>query len=79
MLTVVVGSFFILLLFVTCGGVLVYILAVLAGITVFGLIHYLLWGHALSEEVAGEAEQEKIPEAPEDEDWPEGGFSARRF
>jgi fatty acid desaturase len=79
MLTVMVGSVFVFLLFVTCGGLLVYIVAVLAGITVFGLIHYLLWGHSLSEEVAVEGEEEKNQEALEDKDWPEGGFSARRF
>ncbi len=79
MLTVLAGSFFLFVLFVTCGGLVVYILAVLVGIGIFGLIHYLLWGHSLSEEVAGESEEEKIQEVLPDDDWPEGGFSSRRF
>jgi hypothetical protein len=79
MLTVLAGSFFLFLLFVTCGGLVVYILAVLVGVGILGLIHYLLWGHSLSEEVAAEGEEEKSKEPLPDDDWPEGGFSARRF
>ena len=79
MLTLLAGSFFLFVLFLTCGGLVVYILAVLVGIGILGLIHYLLWGHSLSEEVAGEGEEEKIQEVPPDDDWPEGGFSSRRF
>ena len=34
-------------------------LAVVVGLAVLGYIHYLLWGQALTEEVAGEREQEE--------------------
>jgi fatty acid desaturase len=50
---VTVGGLFILLTFLTSGFV-AWILVLLAGFTLFGLLHYLLWGAAFLREVAQE-------------------------
>ena len=49
------------------------------GVAVIGLIHYLLWGHSLTEAVAEEREQEEIADPLADDDWPEERFSTRRL
>jgi hypothetical protein len=79
MLTIIGGSLFLLVLFITCGGFIIYIGAVVGGIAVIGLIHYLLWGHSLTEAVAEEREQEEIADPLADDDWPEERFSTRRL
>ena len=79
MLTIIGGSLFLFVLFITCGGVIIYIGAVVAGIAVIGLIHYLLWGHSLSEAVADEREPEEAGDPTADDDWPEERFSPRRL
>lgn len=58
-------------MFVICGGVALYGLGVVAGLTVLGYAHYLLWGRGLSEEVAGEREDEEARRVLEeqDDDW----------
>ena len=79
MLTIIGGSLFFVVLFIACGGVIIYIGAVVGGIAVIGLIHYLLWGHSLTEAVAEEREQEEITDPLADDDWPEERFSTRRL
>ena len=79
MLTIIGGSLFLFVLFITCGGFIIYIGAVVAGIAVIGLIHYLLWGHSLSETVADEREPEEAGDPLADDDWPEERFSPRRL
>ena len=79
MLTIIGGSLFFVVLFIACGGVIIYIGAVVGGIAVIGLIHYLLWGHSLTEAVADEREQEEIADPRADDDWPEERFSTRRL
>jgi hypothetical protein len=39
------------------GGFFVFVMAVVFAITLVGLLHYALWGHALTQEVAGEREE----------------------
>jgi hypothetical protein len=70
------GSVFLFFLFLACGGLWIYIVAVMAGITLFGFLHYLLWGHALSTQVSREAREEEssvredgIPDRLEAKDW----------
>lgn len=55
-------------MFVICGGVAVYAMAVVLGLTVLGYAHYLLWGRGLSEEVAGEREDDEASRILEDQD-----------
>jgi hypothetical protein len=79
LLTILGGSLFLLVLFITCGGLIIYIGAVVGGIAVIGLIHYLLWGHSMTEAVADEREQEQISDPLAEDDWPEERFSSRRL
>ena len=79
MLTIIGGSLFLLVLFITCGGFIIPIGAIVTGIAVVGLIHYLLWGHSMTEAVADEREQEQAADPMADDDWPEERFSSRRL
>lgn len=65
---ILVISLFLFLLFITCGGLFIYILALVGGIAFVGLFHYLLWGHSMTNEVAGEREEEELRESMEEED-----------
>jgi hypothetical protein len=47
-LTLMGGSVFLFVLFVACGGLAIYVLAVVLGLSILGLVHYVLWGYALS-------------------------------
>ncbi len=79
MLTLIGGSLFLVILFITCGGFIIPIGAIVAGVAVIGVIHYLLWGHSLSEAVADEREQHEATDPMADDDWPEERFSSRRL
>lgn len=87
MLTVMGGSLFLFVLFVACGGLAIYVLAVVLGLGVFGLVHYVLWGHIVSAQVTAEkpsaespADQDGLEERREARDWtPEERSWYRRF
>jgi hypothetical protein len=64
-LSVIGASVFLFFLFVACGGLAVPILAVVAGMGVFGLIHWFLWGYAFSSQAAEEAQEEMEREQAE--------------
>jgi hypothetical protein len=71
-LSVMGASVFLFFLFLACGGLALPILAVVAGMGVFGLIHWLLWGHAFSSQTGEEASHEPAePAAPEVDGPPE--------
>ena len=53
------GAFLLFLIFVTSGFFLYVVLAV-GGITVLGFVHYMLWGRAMTQDVAGEQEHEIV-------------------
>ncbi len=66
------------LMFLACGGLSVYAFAVVGGVGLVGLLHYLWWGQSLNREVAGEREEEEIrrrmemeadPGSPGDGPW----------
>ena len=46
-----------LLIYLT-GGFFGYLLGVVAGLALLGLIHWLIWGRSFTEEVEGEREEE---------------------
>lgn len=56
-------------MFLICGGMTVAILAVVAGLGLFGGLHYLLWGHSLTREVADEQTHEFLAGPPEPDSW----------
>jgi hypothetical protein len=54
------------------GGLFLWLLFAAAGIGVFGVFHYLLWGRAFSQETAGEREEEQLRAEFEDGERPYG-------
>ena len=68
--SVLVVAVFLGFFFLLCGGFSIYILAVLGGLVIVGLLHYLIWGHQFSAQVADEREQEETQSQLESEDWP---------
>lgn len=59
-LTFVMGGAFFFFLNLVSLGVFFYVLAAVFGMTAVGFLHYVLWGYAFSQEVAGEREEEEL-------------------
>ncbi len=47
-------------------GMLNYVVIAAVAITTVGYVHYLLWGQALTQETAGEREEEELSQADQD-------------
>jgi hypothetical protein len=62
MLTIILallgGGGFLLFLILVSGGFFFYVGVAFAGIAAFGAVHYVLWGHAMTQEVAQEQAEE---------------------
>jgi hypothetical protein len=71
LLTLLFGAALLLFLIFVTGGFFLNILAALAAIGAVGYLHYLLWGHSLTQAVAGEREEEEARER-----WEEGQAAA---
>jgi hypothetical protein len=63
------GGFFLFLVVIT-GGFFLHAAAWVVVFALVGGIHYVLWGHALTREVAGEREEEEARERWENEQHP---------
>jgi hypothetical protein len=61
------GAGAVVFLIVVTGGFFLYVLAAGVVIGVVGYLHYLLWGQALTQQVAGEREEEEARERWESE------------
>ena len=59
MLTALLAGGILFFLVLISGGFFVFVVAVVFAMALVGLLHYALWGHALSQEVAGEREEEE--------------------
>lgn len=59
MLTAVLSGGILFFLILISGGFFIFVVACVFAIALVGLMHYLLWGQALSREVAGEREAEE--------------------
>jgi hypothetical protein len=59
LLAILGGAFFFFLNFATF-GVFSYMIAAVIGIAAIGFLHYAIWGYALSQQVAGEREEQRI-------------------
>ena len=70
LLAVFLGGGFALFLILVTGGFFLYVLLAVAVIGMVGWVHYLLWGRALTQEVAGEREEDEARERWEDEHGP---------
>jgi hypothetical protein len=69
-LSVLLGSFFLLTLIIITGGFVLYVLLVGGGMALFAWLHYGLWGRLLDEQVAGEREEQQLREQAHADDWP---------
>jgi hypothetical protein len=80
MLTAVFGGGFLVFLILVSGGFFFYVLLAVGIIGTIGSFHYLLWGQALSQEVAGEREEEELRERQrEEEEFSRDKIRPRRF
>jgi hypothetical protein len=70
MLATMGAAFVLFMLIVITGGLVIYLLAVVAGLAAFAGLHYLLWGRMLSERTAGEREEEQLREQAKADGWP---------
>src|SRR5437660_330493 len=70
LITVGIGGFFVMMLVLITGGWLMYLLYVVAGIAVFGAVHYFLWGRLMLQETADERERERQRRRDETPPWP---------
>jgi hypothetical protein len=68
LLCTLAGTGAVLLLFTLCGGLFLQVLAVLTGVAGVGLVHYLFWGRTLSQDVAGDREDEELRALAEADD-----------
>lgn len=60
-------------------GVFFHVAAAVVAITLVGYLHYVLWGHGLSQEVAGERAIEKLKDELEAEHEPDHDDRVRRY
>ncbi len=67
LLVLFMGGGFLLYLIVITGGVFLYVVLAVVIIGIVGYLHYLIWGQALTQEVAGEREEEEARERWQDE------------
>src|SRR5262245_31823771 len=80
MLTALFGGAFLFFLIIVGGTVFLYVLIAVAAIAAVGLVHYVLWGQALSREVAGEREEAEARARQEaDEQFTAEPYRPRRF
>jgi hypothetical protein len=59
MLTALFAGGILFFLILVSGGFFVFVVACVFAIALIGLLHYVLWGYTLSQEVAGEREEEE--------------------
>ncbi|MCI0457667.1 MAG: hypothetical protein L0Z62_11915 [Gemmataceae bacterium] len=78
MLTFLFGAGFLAVLNFITFGVIFHVLVAVGGIALVGLLHYLLWGQAMSQDVAGEREEEELRSLQEDDSTHER-IRPRRF
>ena len=69
-LALLLGVFALLVLILVSGGFFLYVIYLALAIAGIALIHYVLWGRALSREVAGEREEEQLRQRAAADDWP---------
>jgi hypothetical protein len=63
----VLGGAFIFFLNLVSLGIFAYVIAAIIGIAAVGFLHYAIWGYALSQQVAGEREEQRIKDLLEND------------
>jgi hypothetical protein len=66
--TLVVAAAFFFLIVIT-GGLIVYVIAVAAGVGLLAFINYCLWGRGMSQDVAGERAEMELQEKTSLPEW----------
>jgi hypothetical protein len=69
-LALLLGLFALLVLILVSGGFFLYVIYLALAIAGIAAVHYVLWGRALSREVAGEREEEQLRQRAAADDWP---------
>jgi hypothetical protein len=59
-LVAILGGAFLFFLNLVSLGIFAYVVAAIIGIAAVGFLHYAIWGYALSQQVAGEREEQRI-------------------
>ncbi len=59
-LVAILGGAFLFFLNLVSLGIFAYVVAAIIGIAAIGFLHYAIWGYALSQQVAGEREEQRI-------------------
>jgi hypothetical protein len=77
-LTGLFGVGFLLFLIFVTGGFFFYVAGAVLGIGLVGTLHYYLWGQALTQEVAGDREEEELRQR-EEEEFTRDKIRPRRF
>jgi hypothetical protein len=78
-LAVILVGLFVFFLNLVSLGIFFHVSAAIMAIVIVGYVHYLLWGHSLSEEVAGERAMEKLKEELEAEQEHDYDDRVRRY
>jgi hypothetical protein len=78
-LTAMFGGGFLIFLILVSGGYFLYVLGAVAAIALVGSLHWLLWGQALTQEVAGEREEEALRERLQEDEFTRDKIRPRRF
>jgi hypothetical protein len=66
-MVVIMGGIFFVFLNLVSFGIFFQVSAAILAIVIVGYVHYVLWGHSLSKEVAGERAMEKLKDELEAE------------
>jgi fatty acid desaturase len=69
-LALLLGVFALLVLILVSGGFFLYVIYLALAVAGLALIHYVLWGRAMSRSVAGEREEEQLRQRAAADDWP---------
>jgi hypothetical protein len=72
-LIIILGGAFFFFLNLVSLGIFIYVIAAVVGMAAIGFLHYAIWGYALSQQVAGEREEQRVKdllEANDDHDEP---------
>jgi hypothetical protein len=69
-LVAILGGAFLFFLNLVSLGIFAYVVAAIIGIAAVGFLHYAIWGYALSQQVAGEREEQRIKDLLETDQDP---------
>lgn len=67
----ILGGAFVFFLNLVSLGIFFYVVSAVLGLVAVGFLHYAIWGYALSQQVAGEREEERIRQLMQSEHEPE--------